>query len=76
MNVLATIDVLQYQALVAWWFQTLFFGWPARILALLALVLAFWRGIYHQQLLLGALFFIGCLLFTYMGSLARLLAGW
>jgi hypothetical protein len=44
--------------------------------ALLALALAFWRGIYHQQLLLGALFFALCLLFTYMGSLARALAGY
>jgi hypothetical protein len=72
----ATIDVAQYQALVAWWFQTVFYGWPARVGAMLALAFAFWRGIYHQQLLLGAIFFVLCLLFTYMGSLARVLAGY
>jgi hypothetical protein len=73
---IAAIDVARYQAVVAWWFQTVFYGWPARVGALLALALAFWRGIYHQQLLLGAIFFVLCLLFTYMGSLARVLAGY
>ncbi|WP_447859684.1 hypothetical protein [Nitrospira calida] len=69
------VDIVRYQALVTWWFQTIFYGWPARILAALALLLAFWRGIYHQQLILGALFFILCVLFTYTGSVVRVLAG-
>lgn len=69
------MSIDQYQALVLWWFQTVFYGWPARILAALSLCLAFWRGIYHQQLLLGAIFFILCLVFTYAGSIARWFAG-
>ncbi|MDZ7344778.1 MAG: hypothetical protein ONA90_09745 [candidate division KSB1 bacterium] len=68
-----TID--EYQALAMLWFQTIFYGWPARILASLSLWLAFWRGIYHQQLLLGAVFFALCLIFTYAGSVARFLSG-
>jgi hypothetical protein len=39
------------------------------------LLLAFWRGVYHQQLMLGAIFFVLCVIFTYTGSLVRALAG-
>jgi|DewCreStandDraft_4_1066084.scaffolds.fasta_scaffold423253_2 hypothetical protein len=69
------IDVAQYQAWVTWWFQTVFYGWPARILAMLMLSLAFWRGVYHQQLILGIIFFVLCVVLTYTGSLVRVLAG-
>lgn len=73
---LAAVDVARYQVLVTWWFQTVFYGWPARILAALALAFAFWRGVYHQQLILGAIFFVLCVVFTYMGSIVRVLAGY
>lgn len=54
-------------------FATLLQGFWARTIAVIALVLAFWFGVYRQRFILGVTLFLVSVVFTYFGGIVSLI---
>ena len=57
-------------------FATFLHGFWARLIASLSIIFSFWFGVYRRRLALGIIFFVISFVFTYLGSLLRVVFGW
>ncbi len=70
------VDPDRYAHLWQYLFASLLHGFWARLIAFLSITFSFWFGVYRRRLALGIIFFVLSFLFTYMGSLIKVIFRW